>query len=149
MSSAGALSLRGQENPIRRIVTLLQEMQKEIETEGEKEEEAFDKFMCYCDGNTDGMKKAADEGTQKSAELGSKLDALKAEKAQLVQELKDHQSSRETAKQDQEKAASIRAKDKAEFEATSADMKTNIAAMKGAITALEKGMGAFLQMEAA
>ena len=30
------------------IVTLLQEMQKEIEAEGEKEEEAFEKFMCYC-----------------------------------------------------------------------------------------------------
>ena len=45
---AGALSLRDRENPIRRIVTLLQDMQKEIETEGEKEEEAFEKFMCYC-----------------------------------------------------------------------------------------------------
>merc|ERR1719409_126227 len=100
-------------------------MQKEIETEGEKEEEAFEKFMCYCDGNTDGMKKAA--------ELSSKLEALKAEKAQLEQELKDHQSSRET-----EKAASIREKEKADFEAAAADMSTNIAAMKGAIAALEK-----------
>merc|ERR1719353_2031301 len=116
-------------------------MQKEIEAEGEKGEEAFEKFMCYCDGNTDGM--------QKAAELSSKLDALKAEKAQLEQELKDHQSSRETAKGDQEKAASIRAKDKADFEAAAADMSTNIAAMKGAIAALEKGMGAFMQMGAA
>merc|ERR1719172_415511 len=109
-------------------------------------EEAFEKFMCYCDGNTDGMKAAAEEGTQKAAELSSKLEALKAEKAQLEQELKDHQSSRETAKQDQEKAASIREKEKAEFEEASADMSTNIAAMKGAIAALEKGMGSFLQM---
>ena len=29
-------------------MTLLQDMQKEIEAEGEKEEKAFDKFMCYC-----------------------------------------------------------------------------------------------------
>ena len=100
------------------------------------------------DGNTDGMKKAAEEGTQKAAELSSKLDALKAEKAQLEQELKDHQSSRETAKQDQEKAASIREKEKADFEAAAADMSTNIEAMKGAIAALEKGMGSFLQMGA-
>jgi len=40
-SSAGAFGLRERENPIRRIVTLLQDMQKEIETEGEKQEEAF------------------------------------------------------------------------------------------------------------
>jgi hypothetical protein len=82
-SSAGAYGLRHQENPIRRIVTLLQDMQKEIETEGEKEEKAYDKFMCYCDGNTDGMKGAATEGAQKATELSSKLEALKAEKAQL------------------------------------------------------------------
>merc|ERR1719199_1378541 len=112
-------------------------MQKEIETEGEKEEEAFEKFMCYCDGNTDGMKKSAEEGAQKAAELSSKLEALKAEKAQLEQELKD-----------QEKAASLRAKENEEFVAAAADMSTNIAAMKGAIAALEKGMGSFLQMGA-
>merc|ERR1719172_383264 len=109
-------------------------------------EEAFEKFMCYCDGNTDGMKKAAEEGAQKATELSSKLEALKAEKAQLEQELKDHQTSRETAKQDQEKATSIREKEKADFDAASADMSTNIAAMKGAISALEKGLGAFMQM---
>merc|ERR1719265_1814678 len=111
-------------------------MQKEIETEGEKEEKAFDKFMCYCSGNTDG---------QKAAELGSKVEALVSEKAQLDQELKDHQSSREAAKQDSKKAANLREKEHAEFKAESADMSTNIAAMKGAIAALEKGMG-LLQM---
>jgi len=136
------------ENPIRRIVSLLQNMQKEIEAEGEKEEEAFDKFMCYCDGNTDGMKASADAGTQKAAELSSKVEALKAEKAQLEQELADHQSSRETAKQDAKKASSLRAKENEEFVAASTDMSTNIAAMKGAIAALEKGMGSFMQMGA-
>jgi len=144
-SSAEAHSL--QENPIRRIVNIMQNMQKEIEEEGEKEEDAFNKFMCYCDGNTDGMKASADEGAQRASELSSKVEALKAEKAQLDQELADHQSSRETAKQDAKKAGNIRAKEQAEYEAASADMSHNIEAMKGAIAALEKGMGAFVQMD--
>ena len=93
------------------------------------------------------MKKSVEEGLQKAAELSSKLEALTAEKAQLEQELKDHQSSRETAKQDQEKAASIREKEQADFEASAADMSTNIAAMKGAIAALTKGLG-LIQMGA-
>merc|ERR1719482_2286834 len=92
------------------------------------------------------MKKSAEEGAQKAAELSSKLEDLKAEKAQLEQELKDHQSSRETAKQEQE--TNIRKKEKEDFDAASADMSTNIAAMKGAISALEKGLGAFMQMGA-
>ena len=85
------------------------------------------------------MKASAEAGSQKASELSSKLEALKAEKAQLDQELSDHQSSRETAKQDSKKAANIRAKDKAAFEETAADMSNNIGAMKGAIAALEKG----------
>ena len=44
-------------NPIRKVVTLMQNMQKEIEAEGAKEKELFDKFMCYCSGGTDGLKK--------------------------------------------------------------------------------------------
>ena len=99
----------------------------------------FLKVLWRGDGNTDGMKASADAGTQKAAELSSKLEALKAEKAQLDQELSEHQSSRETAKQDSKKAANLRAKEKAEFEETSADMSNNIGAMKGAIAALEKG----------
>merc|ERR1719281_1913104 len=102
--------------------------------------------MCYCDGSTDDMKKGADEGAQRAEELASKLEALKAEKTQLEQELAQHKSDRAQAKQDQEKAQSLREKENGEFTAAELDMSKNIAAMKGAIAALEKGMGAFVQM---
>merc|ERR1719375_2548535 len=143
-SSAAALGVEA--NPIRKVVTLLQDMQKEIEAEGEAEEKAFDKFMCYCDGSTGDMQKGASEGAQKIDELSSKLEALKAEKTQLQQELATHKSDRAQAKQDQEKAASLRAKENGEFTAAELDMSKNIAAMKGAVAALEKGLGSFMQM---
>ena len=38
-------------NPIRRVVTMLQNMQKKIAAEGEKDQEIYDKFMCYCKGS--------------------------------------------------------------------------------------------------
>jgi len=146
LSSVQALSTQAGENPIRKIVTLLQNMQKEIEEEGDKEEKAYDKFMCYCSGNTDGMKASAADGAQKAAELSSKLEASKAEKAQLTQELSDHQSSREQAKQDAKKAENIRTKENTQFVADEADMSQNIAAMKGAVEKLSAGMGSFMQM---
>ena len=46
--SCAALTLQTEANPIRKVVTLLQDMQKEIEAEGEKEKALYDKFMCYC-----------------------------------------------------------------------------------------------------
>merc|ERR1719392_269066 len=102
-------------NPIRKVVTLLQDMQKEIEAEGKKEEDMFDKFMCYCDGNTDGMGKSVEEAAQKITELQSKLAAEKAEKSQLDQELIQHKKDREAAKGDLSTATSIREKEHAEY----------------------------------
>ena len=53
-----------------------------------------------------------------------------------------------TADEENAEAERVREKEKADFEAAAADMSTNIEAMKGAIAALEKGMGSFLQMGA-
>jgi len=144
--SCVALTLHTAANPIRKVVTLLQDMQKEIEAEGETEQKMFDKFMCYCDGNTDGMGKAAEEAGQKITELKSKLAAEKAEKSALDQELIQHKKDREAAKGDLSTATSIRENEHAEFVESTGDAKANVDALTGAIAALEKGMGkSFIQ----
>jgi len=146
--SCAALTLQAEAkaNPIRKVVTILQDMQKEIEVEGEKEQDLFDKFMCYCTGNTDGMTKAAEEAGQRITELKSKLEAEKAEKSQLDQELIQHKQDRANAKKDLETATAIREKEHSDFVAATGDQKADLDAMGGAIAALEKGMGAsFIQ----
>merc|ERR1719156_139204 len=135
-------------NPIRKIVTLLQNMQKEIEAEGAKEKELFDKFMCFCSGNSGDLTKKAADAKAKIEELGAKLKAEEAEKVQIGQELIDHKKDREAAGADIEEATMLRGKEADEFAAFKADSETNIAAMGKAIPALEKGMGgaALLQL---
>ena len=85
--SCEALSLRMEANPIRKVVTLLQDMQKEIQTEGEVEQKMYDKFMCYCDGNTGEMAKSVEEAAQRITELKAKLESSIAEKDQLDQDM--------------------------------------------------------------
>jgi predicted nucleic acid-binding Zn-ribbon protein len=123
-------------------------MQKEIEAEGAKEKELFDKFMCYCSGGTDSLKKAIADATASAEELTAKLKSEEAEKSQIAQDLITHKSDREGAKSDIEEATVLRAKEEAAYSAEKADSETNIAAMAKAIPALEKGMGgaALLQM---
>merc|ERR1719199_2424009 len=58
-------------NPIRKVVTLMQDMQKEIEAEGAKEKEMFEKFMCFCSGNTADMEKSVADAKTKIEELAS------------------------------------------------------------------------------
>merc|ERR1719253_422723 len=140
-STAGA-------NPIRKVVTLMQNMQKEIEAEGAKEKELFDKFMCYCSGGTDSLKKAIADAQAQAEELTAKLKSEEAEKSQIGQDLINHKKDRESAAADIEEATVLRNKEEAAYSAEKADSETNIAQMATAIPALEKGMGgaALLQM---
>merc|ERR1719506_3647320 len=136
-------------NPIRKIVTLMQDMQKEIEDEGAKEKELYDKFMCFCETGESDLAKAIDGAKAKIEELSSKHEAETAEKSQIDQELADHKSDRESAKKDVAEATAIRDKERAEYEAVAADSAANIKALSAALPALEKGMGgaALLQTE--
>jgi hypothetical protein len=147
--SCTALTMQVEANPIRKVVTLLQDMQKELEVEGKKEEDLYNKFMCYCEGNTDEMSKTAEDAGTKITELKAKLEAEKAEKSQLDQALIGHKKDREAAKADLEKATGIREKEHADFVEETGDSKENLDSMNAAIAALEKGMGkAFLQSQA-
>merc|ERR1719160_1934033 len=135
-------------NPIRKIVTLLQNMQKEVEATGVKEKELFDKFMCFCSGSDGDLKKKASDATASIEELSAKLKSEEAEKVQLGQDLIAHKKDREGATSDIEEATMLREKEAAEYAAEKADSETNIGMMAKAIPALEKGMGgaALLQM---
>jgi len=138
-------------NPIRKIVTLLQNMQKEVEGEGAKEKELFDKFMCFCSGNNGDLTKKEADVKARIEELTASLGASKAEKVQLGQDLANHNKDRDGAASDVQAATVLRNKEAAAFAAEKADSESNIAAMAKAIPALEQGMGAaaLLQMPGA
>jgi len=129
-------------NPIRKVVTLLQDMQKEVEAEGAKEKELFDKFMCFCTGNTAELQKNIDDGKAKVDDLTGQLKAETAQKAQFALDIVRHKEDKASAEADLAKAEAIRSKEQSEFEKESADATANIAAMNSAIPALEQGMGA-------
>jgi hypothetical protein len=50
-----------QANPIRKVVTMLQAMEKKVTAEGEKEQELFEKFMCYCKNGDEALAKSISE----------------------------------------------------------------------------------------
>merc|ERR1719160_1385873 len=128
-------------NPIRKIVTLLQNMQKEVEATGVKEKELFDKFMCFCSGSNGDLTKKAADASAAIEQLTAKLKSEEAEKVQVGQDLINHKKDREGATSDIEEATMLREKEAAAYAAEKADSETNIAAMAKAIPALEKGMG--------
>merc|ERR1719198_2100479 len=146
-SSATAASVGSEfrgSNPIRKVVTMLQDMQKTVESEGKKEEELFEKFMCYCSGGEAKLQAAIDQGKAQIEQLTASIERGTAEKSQLEQDLAQHKSDRVAAQNTMKESTAMREKEASEFAATSGDMKSNIASMAGALDALKKGLSAAL-----
>jgi hypothetical protein len=90
-------------------------------------------------------KSIADAGV-KIPELESDISAGEAKKAQLDEDIKQHQVDRSAAKEAMASATALREKEAAEYAKESNEAKANIAAVNKATVAIEKGMGgAFLQ----
>jgi len=133
-------------NPIRKVVTMLQEMQVKVTEEGKKEQELFDKFMCYCKTAGGDLETSIKEGKAKIIALEELLKTGKEQMEQLEADLKEHEASRAEAKEAMASATALREKEAAAFAKFSEDSKTNLAALAKAIPAIEGGMaGAFLQ----
>merc|ERR1719316_1007305 len=141
-SEATAVELRA--NPIRKVVTMLQDMQKTVEAEGKKEEDLFEKFMCYCSGGEGALDASITQGKAQIEQLTASIERGTAEKSQLEQDLKTHKSDRSAAEATMKESTAMREKEGSEFAATSGDMKSNIASMVGALDALKKGLSAAL-----
>jgi len=137
-------------NPIRKVVVMLQNMQKKIAAESVKKEKMYDQYMCYCE-NADGtLGKSISDAETKIPQLESSISEGAALKKQLEAELKEAQVSRVEAKDAIAKATSLREKEAKAFAKVKSDAESNIGALSKAIPAIEKGMaGAFLQTTAA
>merc|ERR1719235_1858477 len=152
MASAHGVSTREASavNPIRRVVTMLQNMQKKVAAEGEKEEALFDKFMCYCKSGKGALSDSIAAAENKNEQLTASIKETDATLTQMKTDLKTAQEERAAAKTAVAKATALREKEAAAYAKESSELKTNIAAMKKATSAIENGMsGSFLQTSAA
>merc|ERR1719364_406912 len=66
------------ENPMRRIITMLQDMQKEVEREGEAEKEIFEKALCACEGGEKELDKTIADSEAAIEEWTAKTDLSEA-----------------------------------------------------------------------
>jgi len=133
-------------NPIRKVVNMLQAMQKKITAAGEKEKELFDKFMCYCKNGDVALSTSISGAEAKVGQVTSDIEEAEAQVTQLKADLKQHQADRASAKAAMATATALREKEATEFAAEKAEFDANIAAVSKATAAVEKGMsGSFLQ----
>jgi len=145
----GTMTTDATANPIRKVVTMLQAMQKKVAAEGETATELFEKFQCYCKGSGTTLSGSISSAETKIPSLGSDIEEAEAKVAQLKEDLKSHKVDRDAAKAAMASATAVREKEAAEFAKEKSESTTNIAALTAAIAALKKGMAGFLQTDTA
>jgi len=139
-----------QVNPIRKVVTLLQAMQKKVEAEGEKEQALFEKFMCYCKNSGNDLAGSIKAAEAKAPEVTANLEEAEHHMNQLKTAVADAKTSRAASIKAMDEATALRKKEKAEYDGETSDLKTNVEAISAAVEALERGAtGGFLQTDSA
>eukprot|EP00747_Dinoflagellata_sp_TGD_P140969 gnl/TRDRNA2_/TRDRNA2_176069_c26_seq9.p1 gnl/TRDRNA2_/TRDRNA2_176069_c26~~gnl/TRDRNA2_/TRDRNA2_176069_c26_seq9.p1 ORF type:complete len:659 (+),score=259.37 gnl/TRDRNA2_/TRDRNA2_176069_c26_seq9:50-2026(+) len=139
-------SLQVTANPIRKVVTMMQNMQKKVIAEGEKEDALFEKYMCYCKNADSMFGKSIEDAQTKIPDLESAVEELTGKKSQTDSDIKEHKSDQVAAKKAMADATAIREKDAKAFAAESAEDTANIEGLQKAIKAVGgSASAAFLQ----
>jgi hypothetical protein len=137
-------------NPIRKVVTMLQNLQAKVEGEGAKEREIHEKYMCYCKNGAASLEKSVADAGNNIPQLEASIKEALGKKAGLDSEIASHVADQAAAKTAMAEATALREKDKAAFDSALAEEQAELTPINAALAALEKGAAAsFLQSSTA
>merc|ERR1719491_1830671 len=131
--------------PVSKVITLLKDMLKQLEKEGEEDEEIYDQLACWCETNDKEKTKSISDAEASIEDLTTKIEELTASSARLGTEIKNLEKEVAENQEALDKATSIRQKELAEFNAEEKDLLGSISALKSAVTVLSKH-NSFLEM---
>jgi chromosome segregation ATPase len=136
-------------NPIRKVVNLLQKMGEKIESEGEKEKELNDKFVCYCKTELADFEKGKADLEAAVSKLTADIQVTNSSISQLQQEIETKKAERAEVKEIQATTQSQREQEHSEYAKADAERHASIDAMSDALRVLNKSKATgFLQSKA-
>mmetsp|Transcript_35098 Transcript_35098/g.52063 ORF Transcript_35098/g.52063 Transcript_35098/m.52063 type:complete len:696 (+) Transcript_35098:20-2107(+) len=133
--------------PVTKVITLLKDMQKQLQKEADEDEAIYDKMACWCQTNDREKTQAIKDAEVRIDGLTTKIEELTAGSARLNTEIKNLEKEVAENQDSLDKATAIREKQLAEFNAEEKDLLESVSALKAAITVLSKHhSGGFLQV---
>merc|ERR1719353_2888485 len=124
--------------PVTKVITLLKDMQVQLEKEGEEDEEVYEKMVCWCETNDKEKTKAIADAEQHLADLTASIEEMTASSARLTTEIANLKKEVAANGDALAKATALRQKELAEFVAEEKDSVQSISGLKAAIVAISK-----------
>jgi len=142
---ATAISLR--DDPVSKVVTLMEDMATKIGLDGAEEQAIYDKFACWCEETTQRKATAISEAKTSIESLTNRILELKGSTATHKANIDDLNRQVSGNYAGQESSKKIRDRQQATYQKQRSDLEMAIGAMEGAIKVLE-GAGEFAQTDA-
>lgn len=135
---AVAATLDDTSSPVQKVVKLLTDMQTTLQEEEAKDEDAYEKFTCWCQ-NTDKEKvQAIADAENAIIDLEAEIERREKKAEKLGGGIKSSEADLATAQQSLDGAEAQRTKDAAKNHEEMVALTKNIASLKGAIIVLKK-----------
>eukprot|EP00747_Dinoflagellata_sp_TGD_P089492 gnl/TRDRNA2_/TRDRNA2_164335_c0_seq8.p1 gnl/TRDRNA2_/TRDRNA2_164335_c0~~gnl/TRDRNA2_/TRDRNA2_164335_c0_seq8.p1 ORF type:complete len:706 (-),score=287.50 gnl/TRDRNA2_/TRDRNA2_164335_c0_seq8:75-2192(-) len=135
-------------HPIQKVVTLLQDLAADVESEGKDEAVAFSKFEYWCKNSVKSLKKAIEDNTLTKSTLEDKIDAKTKEKKTLEEEIEALEKEIADYQASAKKAKAQRKKDNERYEDAKKNIEDTIQAEKDVLKAMKESQAsALVQMK--
>merc|ERR1719181_2216526 len=121
---------------ITKVVKLLQNMLERSKSDGDKEQEVFAKYKCYCDTSEFEKTESIKTLTKQIGVLGSRIEKLQGLNGELSSTCAELRTSMQDNEASREEAASVRSKAKEAFVSEEEDLTKAIEQMDDAIQSL-------------
>lgn len=123
-------------NPVEKVIKLLEDLKKEVEGEGKKEAEKYDKFACFCKDTTKDKSKSITDGEDKINTLSGDIADNTAQKEAKEREVAERKEDHKQMGEELTTTVARCMTSQAEFEAGDADMSKAIESLNKAIKAM-------------
>merc|ERR1740127_343553 len=155
LPATGILSSRvledsGKQYPVTKVVTLLKDMQAQLEKEAEEDEEVYDKMACWCKTNDRDKTQSIKDAETRVADLTTTIESTAAASGRLKTEIANHESDLAKNQKSLDELTALREKQASEFNGEEKDMLSSIKALQSAVVILSKhhAKGAALMSDA-
>lgn len=152
LNGATAVSIRSQasKSPVKKVLSLLQNMQLKVKAEGLEHSAVFDKYACFCKKSQTTLQDQQRQVEEALPQLRSRVREMGATRASLDSEIQQHNQMRDDGKKVIARAAEIRDKESQQYFQDEQSQKEIIQSLRQAIQSLAAGQqGVFLQTKSA
>lgn len=128
----------GHDTPVTRVVKLLEEMSKTVQSEMDEDEGLYRKLKCWCNDNNWEKSNSIEKSEAKIADLESSIESLTASTAELRETIKELETELAADKKALAEATALRNKQLDDFQNMENDQIQAIENLKAALIVLAK-----------